>query len=456
MNIRWLKRENTGRLILVFGGWSTTPDMYSDVGAPGWDVLICSGFDGSEFDADLLNGYPTVWLYAWSLGVSAASRMLPADKITVGIAINGTETPRHDSMGIPCAIFDGTRDTLSERNLQKFRMRMCGSASTFRSLSSKFADCEIEQLKHELDWAASDCEVSAPYWKRVYISSEDRIFPTCAQENGWSLHKAHPEITHLQAPHYVDIAHIVTSTIPDYAKVGAKFHHSLSSYDLQAYAQRLIAARLAMMIEESMLCLDAKILEIGQGSGVFTRMYAPLLSVGSITAVDLYPTPQGEYAPEMNYITADAQTWLEGCEDKFDAILSSSAIQWFTDMKRFFRNASRHLSSSGLLACSTFLPGNLSELDELRPSPLLYHPAEELKRMMKTYFGEVEVVSEIVTLRFTGVLDAMSHLAKTGVGGSVHGSTGIREMLSRLPVDGDGCVTLTYRPAYLTARRPLL
>lgn len=456
MTIEWIKRESNGRLIMIFGGWSVAAAAYYDVCADGWDVVVCTDFADNETGElnDIISSYGTIYLYAWSLGVSAASRLLPEDAVTVAIAINGTETPRDDRCGIACEIFDATERTLSVPNLERFRRRVFGGRSALEAARHKLGEsADIDDLRSQLRWAASACS-NKTYWKRVYISRKDLIFPPESQHNAWDSHLASPQIIELDEPHYADLSRIVKDTIPDYKTIGSKFRNSVQTYDLQADAQRLMAAHLSRMVCSVVPRSVGKVLEIGQGSGIFTRMYARLLKPQSITAVDLYDTPKLTCASEIRYVQGDAQQWLEDSRENFDIVVSSSAIQWFTDLSRFFMNVSHRLSPDGVLACSTFLPGNLSELDAVRPSPIIYRSMHELKTLATKWFEDVEVSDQTVVLKFSGAIEALTHLSRTGVGGSGTGAGSVRRLMEKMAKTADGSCTLTYRAAYLLATAP--
>ena len=56
-------------LILVYAGWSTSPSLYQDIEITGWDVAVVYDYSDLSVDLSFLEGYNTVWLFAWSLGV---------------------------------------------------------------------------------------------------------------------------------------------------------------------------------------------------------------------------------------------------------------------------------------------------------------------------------------------------------------------------------------------------
>ena len=118
-------------LILVYAGWSTSPSLYQDIEITGWDVAVVYDYSDLSVDLSFLEGYNTVWLFAWSLGVRMAAASLPPEKITAAFAINGTLSPVSDTEGIPPKIYNATADNLDERNLKKFQRRMTPDSDVY-------------------------------------------------------------------------------------------------------------------------------------------------------------------------------------------------------------------------------------------------------------------------------------------------------------------------------------
>lgn len=447
--------ENSRRLILIFAGWSTTPDLYLDVRHPGWDVAVVhdyGSFRFSEEEVSFLNRYDTIWIYAWSLGVAAAEAIFanhPGIRVTAAYAINGSTAPADDSEGIPVAVFEGTMTNLSLTNLLKFRKRMAGDTATFKVLfDTEFDNEEICRLKQQLNLFLSHSfpeQTSLP-WRRAYIGENDRIFPPANLERNWL--KNGVEIIRTPQPHYISIASIVRQTLPDTEEIGRKFESALSTYDHHAQAQSHIAGRLADMILKGGRPSAMRILEIGQGSGILTRKYATALNPEEIDFVDISGTPVFGIAPKENYHKSDAEEWVAKNTDKrYDLIVSASTVQWFSDLDTFLRNCSKLLKEDGVICLSTFLPGNLYELDHLRPAPIHYHSKEEILDMAARYFNIVETDEETITLNFDSAKQLLLHLRYTGVAGSVgcpkSSAHNLSNHLSSIPT------TLSYRPLYL-------
>lgn len=448
MILTFLKKENNKRLILIFAGWSTGPDMYSGINMPGWDTAVVWNYLDEGLDTGFFDEYCTVYLVAWSLGVAEADRVLPPDRITAAFAINGTVSPVNALLGIPGEIYHGTTDNLSPRNLQKFRRRMMPDNERFKHFFPEPAtEQECDKLAQELRAiAARNAEHSTPRiaWTRAYIGSEDRIFPPANMVRAWQLD---PEVAIVNTPdaHYIDIRAIVAGIIPDLDKVSRRFGRAWDTYESQAIPQLMAALHLDRLVRENIKGDITDMLEIGPGTGLLTRQYARHLNPHSIDFVDITATGPFHIAADCRYHVKDAELWIRQCEHRYDLILSASVIQWFSDLRGFFHECARVLRPGGWIAISTFAPGNLEELDALRPSPLIYPSPTNLGQWLGRDFELVCMEQNEIRMEFESRRQLLLHLKHTGVGGSASSSTGGSSVIP--------LTALTYRPLYIVARR---
>ncbi|HZF61755.1 MAG TPA: malonyl-ACP O-methyltransferase BioC [Desulfovibrio sp.] len=244
--------------------------------------------------------------------------------------------------------------------------------------------------------------------------------------------------------------------------VRQRFSAASASYDAEAQAQRQIATHL-WALAAAHIPRDATVLEIGAGTGLLTQH---ILSAQpkSLTVNDLYTSPQvqalTQQEPDVFSVReGDAET-LDFC-GPYDAICSASTVQWFADIEEFFHRCARYLPKGGLLAFSSFLPGNLHEVAELTGVGLDYPDAAALQNYLEPKFDLVAMEQGEITLHFASPHDVLLHLRHTGV-------TGIRSVgwnkrrylefvdgyISRYGT-GQG-VRLTYRPVYVVALRKRL
>lgn len=439
MKLEFTHREGKGKLILIFAGWGTDAVFYSHIQVPGYDIVVVSGYTDKDFPVEILDNYHTVCLFAWSLGVVMASRTVPFDKLAMAVAVNGTETPVSDTDGIPSAIYDGTLNTLNERNLTKFRRRM--ALEKFDAISDKLPVADIPLLKDELEFirALSATPYTPALWDRAYISKRDNIFASANLLKAWNNHPGRPEIVTVDGPHYIDLGEIISGIIPHPDKVGKRFSKASHSYDSHAVAQKQLARMLADSLPAG-LC--GRVLEIGPGTGLFTEMYLADRDFTTIDFVDLSPCPpllegKGSWHQE------DAEEWLaneaEAHPGTYDAILSSSAVQWFVNPRRFLANAARLLKPGGTLAFTTYAPGNLNELLPFNPYGLLYRWPEHLQQWARGYYTKVNISTHDTAVDFDDSRQTLMHLHRTGVGGSAKSPLPTSRLMAGFPQ------RLTYR-----------
>lgn len=445
--------EGNSRLIIIMTGWSTGPTLLRELDIEGWDILVCYSYNNFNFPRELLEPYKTIYLFAWSLGVAAAEMTFGDIDITAAYAVNGTPRPVHNRHGIPTDIFTGTAVGLNVRNLLKFQRRMCVNITEYMNFSPLLKqDDSIESLRAQLLLFARTTfpEPRLP-WRRVYISDKDSIFPPKNMTAYWEkfAKNRNVEIIHTDSGHFVELDKLVRTHIADLSKVARSFSSSHTKYGANAIAQKRIAEQLAEMVPDFGFAADA--LEIGPGTGIFTRLYRRRLDIYNLHLVDLYNVSPMGFKPDETFVLADAEQWIEKTENKWDIVLSSSAIQWFANLRRFFENVRSHLKPGGHLVCSTFLPGNLAQLDTLRPSPLLYLGREEIENMLYEIFDGFHTDSEDIVLPFETPRKALLHLRDTGVAGVGASGKTVSRILKALTPNEGRKVELTYRPLYIHA-----
>lgn len=419
MKIDFLYRSDSSKLVLVFSGWNTGAEFYSDVRSDGWDVAVVTGYETID-RIEIPARYTTVYLYAWSFGVKVAEVSVDPSRITEAYAIAGTSWGIDETKGIPPAVFQATLDSLSPRSLVKFRRRMLDGASEASVREKVMArldpDPNIEVLRRELISIASVIPREALRWRRAYVPDHDMVIPTDAQRRAWEGSPHRPEIQCLHSSHFVSVADVVGQTITDIKTVGRRFQDSHHSYTENAGPQEHFARRLASRLEAVLpVAWQGCMLEIGSGSGMLTRMVSAICSPAAAAFIDLYPLPRFGLFPQEEYIEADAERWIAETDRKFDLILSASAIQWFSNVPLFFSHAARSLSPGGTLGCTFFTAGTLGELDAVRPAPLNYHTDRDVRLMLEPWFDEIDVTESAYVSHFPSAREALLHLARTGV-----------------------------------------
>ncbi len=454
--------SGTGRLLLIAAGWGTDSSFYKGTGMYGWDTAIVT-LSGSDENAreivDAVSHYKTIYLYAWSLGVAMGEVLFNAGlRPTASFAVAGTASPVSDSEGIPEDIYRSTCEQLTERSLYKFRCRMCGGSSVFRTMADKFVGEEtndIAILQRDLETTRNRQSKESLQWTRAFVCKRDAIFPPEAQTRHWRRREV--PIKFLDSPHFVVMQEIVDYTVVNLPRTTNLFRRSALTYSSNAHAQRTIARRLASLVSEAYGKDSVNtFLEIGCGTGELSFALGDRLRIKDATFIDLCECELFGIAEEETYLEGDAELLVERMPDSsYDMICSSSAIQWFSDTCRFIGNCKRLLSPGGILALSTFTQGNLYELDSLRDTTLGYLSEERIKAIMGEFFKYVYMEVGIEQLLFPSANHLLRHLKLTGVTASTSKNlspTQLRFMMKNLPVDSERNYTLTFRPVYIIAK----
>lgn len=206
----WASDHNTVRVLLDNDALA----QYADS-----DILVCWDYSSPGFKrefAELASGYSRISVVAWSLGVWAAQQdetllaLSKEGKIVSCTAVNGTVSPVDDRFGIPVAIFKGTLDGLNDRNLYKFRYRMCGGKECYMTFMSREPERSIEsdrgELGHIFRAAAAGTKACGPLWTTAVIGTDDAIFPSSNQRAAWEKRAVEQggslTIKEIAAPHF--------------------------------------------------------------------------------------------------------------------------------------------------------------------------------------------------------------------------------------------------------------
>ncbi len=455
MKLQFTVKEGNIRLILIFAGWGMSEKPFSMLRLEGYDIAVVWDYRDLRLETSRLSGYADIYLFAWSFGVYMAARIIAGGALspTMKIAVNGSLHPIHDTEGIPEAIFRGTLDNLSKRNVEKFYRRMCHDAEQFRQFMSHSPGRDVEELRDELSAIARHAQEETPLatdWDRVVIAGADRIFPPGNLRLAWAFN---PRCRILDdGAHLPDWQTLIEQEIIDKRLVARRFARSAPTYDDNAGVQRHIAGELWRLWCEASQQPPQSILEAGFGTGLLTRLYLEAWKPYCVNLWDLAPTAiQLPAAGEI--VAGDAEELIRQLPDNyFEAIASASTMQWFDSPERFLCNAARVLTPGGIIAISTFAPGNMREVAAVTNLPLRYYTPYELSGMVPEGCSLLTLRDEEVIVRFDSPLDVLRHLRLTGVNGVRHANVTPARFIARYPV-ADGHATLTYHPVYMIIKK---
>lgn len=456
MNYRFISRQGSRRLILIFAGWGMDSRPFEGLHRSGYDIMVVWDYRSFHIDWSCVEAYDEICLLAWSMGVFAAGQTIHAidSRITRRVAVNGTLWPIDDDYGIPTAIFRGTLDNLNERNLTKFYRRMCADRATFEAFDARRPDRDIVGLRDELRAIEERMiltNVTMDGCDLAVCSEADAIFPIKNQLASWRRW----DTTVRRLPgqgHLVDFQEIIDREFVDKSTMTDRFARGRSTYDGNATVQTEAAGRLIMMAErhcrDAMLECRGNILEVGCGSGNLSRRLMCMAPNARFLLWDIAGDCPADLPAHADYRfeRCDAELAINRVPpESLDFIVSASTIQWFNSPDRFLTQCHRALRRKGCLLLTTFCRGNLTELTALTGRSLHLPDAERWAEMGERLFEVTDTEAYTRDIDFATPMDVLRHLRDTGVN-SLGSNAGVRTLMERYPMRLDCRYHLTYKP----------
>lgn len=190
MKQTFIIQNHAPRLLMFFAGWAADETPFRDYVPQGRDYLICYDYRSMKFDDTLLMSYDEIDVVGWSMGVWAATRIVPQLRSSVCscTAINGTPYPIDTYRGIPPEIYQGTLDNLCGASLHKFLRRMCANSLAFKRFLEVTPRRPLDEIRDELAEIARQAETTSPSniaWTEAVVGLNDRIIPPANQLRAW-------------------------------------------------------------------------------------------------------------------------------------------------------------------------------------------------------------------------------------------------------------------------------
>jgi len=254
------------------------------------------------------------------------------------------------------------------------------------------------------------------------------------------------------------------------------FSGAVDSYDAHAELQREVGHRLLAHLDFTKI--DPKrILDIGCGTGYFTRLLRGRFKRAAITALDLSESmvacTRAGHARRLpwhgrhHHCAGDA-TGLPFRDGSFDLVTSNLAMQWVAEPMQMLREMRRVLAPGGLMVFSTFgrrtlteLRQSLAEIDHGNAGLVLPFPdVTSLGNSLLQLTVELPVAdADLFTLTYSEVIDLVRELKGLGASaaairgrqGGLYGRGMIRQLEAtygakhRMP---DGRVRATFEVLY--------
>lgn len=243
------------------------------------------------------------------------------------------------------------------------------------------------------------------------------------------------------------------------ALVAQRFAKAGQSYVEHAVVQKQISAQLFKYLKVYCPQNLASVLEIGCGSGNLTHLFHSYFQVDQLFLNDLYEDV------DQHFSTIENIAWLIGdieqleLPSELDAVISSSALQWMTDLPTLLHRIHDALKPNAYFGFSTFGSDNLTEIKQLTGQGLNYISLEFLKRQLEQQNFEVLFIEqEVKQIYFDHPKSVLQHLKATGVTATAKSHRWTKQSLQQFYSDyqqfyGEQGFRLTYHPIYVIARR---
>lgn len=219
---------------------------------------------------------------------------------------------------------------------------------------------------------------------------------------------------------------------PRKTEIRKRFSKAAATYDAYSQTQKETALQLDGILAALNIRVAA-VLEVGCGTGTFTRILSKRLPLARITSLDFSAKMIDEACkrlgkqPLVSFLCQDGEDYLKkAAAESFDLVTSNATLQWFDDLEGAVFEISRVLTPGGYFVGSLFGPESLSELAQglcsvwgnaFKIPAAGFFDLEQLKIIFLKFFPDT-VVEEVKFLRrYDSLADLLAHMRRTGTTG---------------------------------------
>lgn len=204
MRCRFVKRESSKRLVLIFADWGCDWRIFAPLTLPEYDIAVVWDYSELTFSWKRFMGYGEICLVGWGFGVFAASITVHEIEplITSRIAVNGTLTPLDDLTGMSPSRWRSLENTLSPTVWRRYMQSWFVNDREYRKAEENLPRRTIADIRNELIQLETHTIFHAEQmsdWDMAIVSVHDNVFPVASQTESW-----HPKTI----VRYVDSSHL--------------------------------------------------------------------------------------------------------------------------------------------------------------------------------------------------------------------------------------------------------
>jgi len=237
-----------------------------------------------------------------------------------------------------------------------------------------------------------------------------------------------------------------------------RFEKSAKTYLDNAVVQRKMAEKLISFLKNYGQNSFQRVLEIGVGTALFTKMLMENFSVQELYLNDIVNYFEHEKLPDGRFFIHGNGENILIFPDNCDMIVSNASIQWFEEPVKFLNSVGSKIADNGILAFSTFGVENFKEIKAVTGKSLKYLSFAEIYENLSLSFEILGAEESFEILYFKTVRDVLKHIKFTGVNaisrevwGREKLNTFSKEYAKYFEIDGQ--LSLTYNPYYFICRK---
>ncbi len=254
------------------------------------------------------------------------------------------------------------------------------------------------------------------------------------------------------------------------ANIKRSFSRAADTYDSYSDVQSEVARHLLASIPRQRYDI---IMDIGCGTGTFTRMLADIFKPSRIIAVDMVhemiSRTKSLMAGYHNLTCLEADAEELTCEDVpcLDLIASSGVFHWFSDLNGMVHRCRQMLRPGGVIACALFGSNSLFELENVleevagQDALLPPHTFPDEQALVETFsasFPDIGLEKRVVKRTYPDLKGFLTSLKKTGVAPKgkkrvlFRSRAGLRKIEQRY-TNAYGGIVATYEVFFILGRK---
>ncbi len=252
----------------------------------------------------------------------------------------------------------------------------------------------------------------------------------------------------------------------DIETIKRNFSRYASFYDDYSGVQNRVGQKLIDFVEQNSF---DKILDVGCGTGNYTRLLCRQFPDAAVKALDICPqmisiAERKLAGNKIEFMIADAETAV--FNRTFDLITSNACFQWFDNTETVIMNYSDLLNDNGTILFSVFGPQTFHRLrrclerlykKEVRTSSSGFITAGEIEQILGKYFNDFFVEEQIIEETYDSLWSLLNTIKYTGTqGDGIEGQNITRGQiteLERIYKEEFKTITAVYQIFYCRAQK---